>query len=854
MDESIEILNEEVFENLEQILQLLDPRLDLKLYAIISSKKPDKLEAMRIKRSLSPDPNIETIIQEPLTNPETVLDKIGVPKSAWEGDLTQFIATLDGFDFKPYVMSVREQTDTGVTVQNSPDSDTKDDTKDDSSPVPWEPNEWRIVYSNGFKLANKNKIDIQYFLAIEYVDVETRSIYYDKPQLSFLRMMLDYYFLDFYDCEEDKKLKVDNELGIKKKYREDCGQFLQRMARLFLGKVQDFIEQGKHLNESFAVSSDTQQIVNNQYYINNLLEKIDGISNRTYEGDSPFGCMLLLDRDTLTQENFVRYAVKFQDTRLIKMEDARKIRKLLELTNKENDLYLIADHNSIYGIGEINWSQIKEKLIFKFEFKGLSRYNVFLVTMEEKISAEGKLITEDEKKILKLTTDIEIVSHKLLGVSFKRPELGDGGFTPELFKRVIKTEFKNTDISDKQIEKLQVVVKKAKEQQSGTMVVITDHDTAVDELKKLQKQSTPIIPTEINPAFIKHLTSIDGAIYFDTSGACHAIGVILDGLAHEHMGDSSRGARYHSAYRYAEKLKGEDKRCVIAIISEDGMVNLIPEQVNEAAIRRAFKQFIGYVNDHEELTEGKIKAYDDELNKVIGDVDCDYQHYFILADAFYKKPYYLEAAKYFEKGLDKCEHFSTSYQRKLAYSHLKYAMSPQDVSIKKEHFEKSIIEYNKLIDSANDTEIEHNDYNCRALAFNLLGRRLGKEESAKRDDYFSKSLVDFTKSIGMKKSKFNVLYSNRASLYCDMGKWKEAIEDYMAAELEQSSEDTIKKIMDIVKEDDSYFLHAVSVYSQIRGKQESEELRKQLIEYGKQIAADNLEIAATLKQQGFLEE
>ncbi|TKH51450.1 hypothetical protein FC698_02190 [Bacillus cereus] len=65
----------------------------------------------------------------------------------------------------------------------------------------------------------------------------------------------------------------------------------------------------------------------------------------------------------------------------------------------------------------------------------------------------------------------------------------------------------------------------AREQKHGTMVVITDYDTAVSELKTLKKQSLLIEATKITPEYIQFLTSIDGPIYFDTNGKCHAIGV-----------------------------------------------------------------------------------------------------------------------------------------------------------------------------------------------------------------------------------------------------------------------------------------------------------------------------------------
>jgi alkaline phosphatase len=76
----------------------------------------------------------------------------------------------------------------------------------------------------------------------------------------------------------------------------------------------------------------------------------------------------------------------------------------------------------------------------------------------------------------------------------------------------------------------------------------------------------------------------------DRDSVCHAIGIILDGLATD-KGDSSRGARYNSAVRYYEYF-GKNHPTVLVIISEDGMINLIPDlnpQIKHSSIREAIE-------------------------------------------------------------------------------------------------------------------------------------------------------------------------------------------------------------------------------------------------------------------------
>ena len=50
----------------------------------------------------------------------------------------------------------------------------------------------------------------------------------------------------------------------------------------------------------------------------------------------------------------------------------------------------------------------------------------------------------------------------------------------------------------------------------------------------------------LSPELIERISGIDGAVLLDRDCKCHAIGVILDGMASQ-SGDPSRGARFNSA-------------------------------------------------------------------------------------------------------------------------------------------------------------------------------------------------------------------------------------------------------------------------------------------------------------------
>ena len=148
-------------------------------------------------------------------------------------------------------------------------------------------------------------------------------------------------------------------------------------------------------------------------------------------------------------------------------------------------------------------------------------------------------------------------------------------------ERIDKVEFKNyctnifTNIQQSDIDILWEILEQAIEQKHGTMLVILDANTAEKEADRLGGQCFKITPKKLNAELIKELTSIDGSLLLSSDGNCHAIGVILDGKATK-GGDSSRGARYNSAIRYYESMKGKHELLII-VISEDGMINFIPQ-------------------------------------------------------------------------------------------------------------------------------------------------------------------------------------------------------------------------------------------------------------------------------------
>ena len=222
------------------------------------------------------------------------------------------------------------------------------------------------------------------------------------------------------------------------------------------------------------------------------------------------------------------------------LSNYKGVRKLLEITSEK--IYLLCDSIGIYGFGklrDIPYIENSENL-FIVEFNG-------------------------HHKWILLHND-----NRMMVVEYGLPKLPSVLIQETTFQSEIKTRFPR--IAKKNIQNLWKLVDKASAQRHGTMLVISDN--AKQESERLSYQSTAVDPIRITPELILSLSSIDGALLLDDKAVCYSIGVILDGIATT-KGDPSRGARYNSAIRYRDYVCEKGHRCLIVVISEDGMINLI---------------------------------------------------------------------------------------------------------------------------------------------------------------------------------------------------------------------------------------------------------------------------------------
>lgn len=110
----------------------------------------------------------------------------------------------------------------------------------------------------------------------------------------------------------------------------------------------------------------------------------------------------------------------------------------------------------------------------------------------------------------------------------------------------------------------------AARQKIGSMILVAED--AESEAARLASQGTSIEPVQMSIDLLRQASSIDGSILLDPHGYCHAIGVILDGVANEQC-TPSRGSRFNSAVRYVST--GEARRLAI-VVSDDRTVDVFP--------------------------------------------------------------------------------------------------------------------------------------------------------------------------------------------------------------------------------------------------------------------------------------
>ncbi len=282
------------------------------------------------------------------------------------------------------------------------------------------------------------------------------------------------------------------------------------------------------------------------FSLHHIFDALNEISSLRYEGGETHGEIVFAPNDcsSLCQQ------VTFLQP--IPLTSHRLVRKIVEMS----DINLACLCNSGEGLSGLVTVTIDDNNpIFRVVFTGHYRWDLYF------------------NELLLMTCAFGIPT-------LPSPRLTEAEFTSNTQRILI-------GINTSQCQTLWAIVSAAMEQRHGTMIVISE--AADTEAKRLQAQSLPITPIPLTPELVRRISGIDGAILVDRDCQCHALGVILDGLASSN-GDSSRGARFNSAIRYVESVKVQT---ICLVVSEDGHVNMIPKllpQVSRQEIQMRVEQ------------------------------------------------------------------------------------------------------------------------------------------------------------------------------------------------------------------------------------------------------------------------
>ena len=266
------------------------------------------------------------------------------------------------------------------------------------------------------------------------------------------------------------------------------------------------------------------------------------ISKLKYESKSAGASLLVARRGHPGQDSEVVFAEP------IALQDHRRVRKLLELAPEGVSLHV--NGGEVFGLARLRDCLDASEDLFEVRFLGLCHWELLHC---------GEV---------------------LMSVRFGEPSLPVPSFYEHTLRADLPRVFRG--ISNRAIQRIVELVNAADVAGHGVLLVVSDD--APGEAKRLAAEGTPIVPTRLTPSLLQALSRIDGAVLIDRQAKCHAIGVILDGIA-MNAGNPARGARYNSALRYVETSWSRRTRCLAVVVSEDGGVSLVPDL--RPAIRRA---------------------------------------------------------------------------------------------------------------------------------------------------------------------------------------------------------------------------------------------------------------------------
>lgn len=271
--------------------------------------------------------------------------------------------------------------------------------------------------------------------------------------------------------------------------------------------------------------------VTKRYTFSDLFERFNLISSLMYEGVKGTGRLLLVD----PENKAIDYVLRFIQP--VPFREHRWARKILQMAAK--DIALIADSENIYGLGKLQ--------------------------ANHDASAEDAFIVEF---LDHYHWELQCGDQVLLRSRYGEPKLPQEPISRERFTVNYARLFPEASAAN--CDLVWMLFNAALRQGHGSMIVVASD--AAEEARRLTQQGTSIEPTLMTTELLSRVSGIDGTIILDPHGICHAVGVILDGVATPGC-TPSRGSRFNSGLRYADT--GDARRLAI-VISDDNTVDIIP--------------------------------------------------------------------------------------------------------------------------------------------------------------------------------------------------------------------------------------------------------------------------------------
>uniref|UniRef100_UPI0022DED762 tetratricopeptide repeat protein n=1 Tax=Bacillus mobilis TaxID=2026190 RepID=UPI0022DED762 len=584
---------------------------------------------------------------------------------------------------------------------------------------------------------------------------------FKETRTPFLKNTLKYSFLKFLMHKIFSELRNGKYNELK---RGNKGDYISSKGRDFM---RDLLEDISGLSI----------LPSKKLHSNDLFDEFNYISTLNYEGGSVAAKLLMLNKKEM--DKHVNFYIKLEEP--IDFEQHRRIRKLLETSDKKT--FLIGDHEKLYGLGTLrDYEVLKHKPVFIIDFIGKFEYKISMLLIKR-----DSIVSSKREGIENVQWSLE--EQTLLFIRYGIPNLRENKFSSLKLRDKLQKVFLSEEdgIDDEKINSIMEIAKYAVGQRSGTTVVITKPELAEIEIEKLEYQAIRINKTNLLEKntyelknIIERITCIDGALYLDVEGNCYAIGVILDGIAEKKQGDSSRGARYNSAIRYANK-EGLKDNCVIIVISEDGMVDIVPDiEATEEQMNKLINQLIELINKNQLQEALKLIEEMKRIN------DKSARIYYFEGNIYALDKKFIEAIDMYTKAIEYDNTYISVYNNR-AYAYVmlnKYEEAMLDFAkaleispaSKKIYINRSYVyiktnEYQKAMkDIASAIDIDESD----SVLYKVRGQiRAHLEE-------YEESIEDYTKAIELDSTDADY-YHRRANVYDKLNRYEESIEDYTKA-------------------------------------------------------------------------